>query len=133
MNEVTAAFEKAVEPVGEMARGLFHPPGMRFRDDSGDMHVARGQTNDEEDVVTDQSEYRPDFDREEVTGSQEFPVCAQELFPGGARAALGRWIDAFLLQHVGDGAARGLMTEIAQSTLESGYTPKLGSRGRSGG
>lgn len=53
VNEVTATVEKAFKAVREIPRGLHHPPGMRFRDDPGDVHVACGQTNDEEDVVTD--------------------------------------------------------------------------------
>ena len=67
MNEVTATVEKAIKAVGEIACRLLHPSGMRFRDDSGDVHVACGQTNDEEDVVTDQANCGPDLRREEVT------------------------------------------------------------------
>ena len=109
VNEVTTAVEEAVKPVSQIARDLLHPSGMRFRDDSGDVHFAGGQTNDEEDVVTDEAKCSPYLHDEEVTRCEQFPVCAKEFFPCGARAALGRWINTFLLKDIGDSAARDLM------------------------
>ena len=70
MNKVFAAVQNTVKSIGHIACDLLHPAPVRFRNDPGDVHIASGEPDDEENVVADESNCRPDFHGEEVTRSQ---------------------------------------------------------------
>ena len=65
----------------------------------------------------------PDLDGEEVSGGQDVPVRSEKLSPGCSLHAFGRAFQAVLLEHVGDGASRGLMTEVIEGTPDALVAP----------
>ena len=70
-----------------------------------------------------QAAWRPDLDREAVGGGAHVPVGREQLPPGRALLAFGGGFSAALLAHVGDGAPRDLMTEVAEGTPHTGVAP----------
>ena len=92
-----------------------------------------GQVHQDQHGDAGQAAWRPDRDREAVGGGEHVPPwAARHSRPGRARLAVGGGFEAALLAHVGEGAPRDLMTEVAAGYPDSGCRPTRGSRGPSG-
>ena len=91
--------------------------------DARDLTAAAGQVNQDQHGEAGQAAWRPDLDREAVGGGAPVPVGRETLPPGRALRAFGGGFSAALLAHVGEGAPRDLMTEVAAGTPNTGVAP----------
>ena len=123
MNEIAAAVQEPVQTIGQIPSHLLHPRPIRFRDDPRDVNLPRGQSNHEQNVVTDQTQSRPQFHAEKVGRGQHFQMGAQELLPGGSLLPVRHWVNPGLLEHLGNGATPNFMAEVLQGTLDAGIAP----------
>src|SRR5262249_30249311 len=86
-----------LKPPGQAPSLLGHPLASRVGGDAGEVDLAAGDLDEEEDVKT----LEPcRLDREEVAGQHLGGVLADELSPGGMAAAGSRW-DALAAQDPG--------------------------------
>ena len=95
----------------------------RFGADARDLNAAAGQVTQDQHGDAGQAAWRPDLDSEEVGGGAHVPVGRETLPPGRALLAFGGGFEAALLAHVGEGAPRDLMTEVAAGTPTTGVAP----------
>ncbi len=123
MNEITAATQKTVKAIGQISGDLFHPQPIGFRNDTGNMHLPRGQSNHEENVVTDQTQNGPHFHAEEIGGSQHVPVGAQKLLPSRPFLTIRIRVHARLLQDLGNRPTSDLVAQILQRPLDASVAP----------
>ena len=68
---------------------LIHRPDAR-RCDTGNLDLARGQFDEEQNEEALQPAPRPDLDGEEIGRHDQFPVSAEEFLPGRLAVPLGR-------------------------------------------
>jgi len=123
MNEITAAAQKPVDAIGQVPGDLLHPRPIGLRDDAGNMHLPRGQSSHEENVVADQTQSRPHFHTEEVGRGQHVPVGAQEFLPRCFFLTLRSGIYPRLLQYFGNRPTTDLMAQILERPLDACVAP----------
>ena len=123
MDEDPDVSQESVLGIGGVPHELGDPRPVGLGADARDLNAAAGQVNQDQHGDAGQAAWRPDLDREEVGGGEHVPVGREKLPPGRARLAFGGGFEAALLAHVGDGAPRDLMTEVAAGTPNTGVAP----------
>src|SRR5437773_3161630 len=73
--------------------------------------------------MRDQSPPRPHFNCQKVAGTQHLPVRFEKRRPRRASAALGRWLDAIALQHIGNRPTPDFVIKVGQRSLNSRVSP----------
>ena len=91
--------------------------------DSTDLHPSTRQVDEEEHQESGQTLARPGFDGKEVRRHDHFSLSGQEFLPRGRPLTLRRRFQTVFLQKVGDGAARHLMAQVGQRSLDSAVAP----------
>ena len=108
---------------GSVPHELGDPRPVGLGADARDLTAAAGQVHQDQHGDAGQAAWRPDLDRAAVGGGEHVPVGREQLPPGRARLAVGGGFEAALLAHVGEGAPRDLMTEVAAGTPNTGVAP----------
>ena len=119
--DVSQAF---VLGIGGVPHELGDPRPGGFGADARDLTAAAGPVHQAQHGEAGQAAWRPDRDREAVGGGAHVPVGRETLPPGRARLAVGGGFSAALLAHVGDGAPRDLMPEVAEGTPTTDVAPR---------
>src|SRR5947209_14820221 len=65
----------------------------------------------------------PGSDSEEVRRCDQLPMLCQKLLPSGLPVALRRWFDSVPPENLSDSAARQLMSQVCERTLEATIAP----------
>ena len=81
-DQVLFPAERAVEEVRDLAADLEHQFLVGRVVERDDLHAARGELDEEDDVVGDESARGRDVGREEVRRGDRLPVRLQERSPG---------------------------------------------------
>ena len=123
MDEDPDVSQASVLGSGGVPHELGDPRPVGLGADARDLTAAAGQVTQDQHGEAGQAAWRPDLDREAVGGGEHVPVGRETLPPGRARRAFGGGFSAALLAHVGDGAPRDLMTEVAAGTPNTGVAP----------
>ena len=123
MDEDPDVSQASVRGLGGVPHELGDPRPVGLGADARDLHAAAGQVHQDQHGDAGQAAWRPDLDREAVGGGEPVPVGRETLPPGRALLAFGGGFSAALLAHVGDGAPRDLMTEVAEGTPNTGVAP----------
>ena len=123
MDEEPDVSQASVLGIGGVPHELGDPRPVGLGADARDLHAAAGQVTQDQHGEAGQAVWRPDLDSEEVGGGEHVPVGRETLPPGRALLAFGGGFEAALLAHVGDGAPRDLMTEVAEGTPNTGVAP----------
>ena len=87
------------------------------------MDPARGKLDQHEHGESRQAAWSPDLDREEVGRGEGVPVSAEKLPPRPAFRALGGRFQAVFFEHVRDGAAGHVVSEIVDGTADARVSP----------
>ena len=123
VDQVSLVAEETVLTVHEIAGHLRHERGVWVRRDACDLDLPAGQLDHEEDVVSDQASPSPKVDGEEVSGTEDIPMRAKEVSPGGLLASLAGGLESMLLQDVGDRRSSDGVAQVAQGTDDLGIPP----------
>ena len=123
MDEDPDVSQASVLGSGGVPHELGDPRPVGLGADARDLNAAAGQVHQDQPGEAGQAAWRPDRDREAVGGGEPVPVGRETLPPGRARLAFGGGFEAALLAHVGEGAPRDLMTEVAEGTPNTGVAP----------
>ncbi len=123
MDEDPDVSQESVLGIGGVPHELGDPRPVGLGADARDLTAAAGQVNQDRHGEAGQAAWRPDLDREAVGGGEHVPVGREKLPPGRALLAFGGGFEAALLEHVGDGAPRDLMTEVTAGTPNTGVAP----------
>ena len=115
--------QASVRGIGGVPHELGDPRPGGLGADARDLTAAAGQVHQDQHGEAGQAAWRPELDREAVGGGEHVPVGRETLPPGRARRAFGGGFEAALRAHVGDGAPRDLMTEVAAGTPTTGVAP----------
>ena len=75
---VPLADQEAIFEVGEFPSDLFHPGGGRMGRATDEVHSARRQLHDEQQIVRDQAALGPDFQGREVDRGEDIPMRLDE-------------------------------------------------------
>ena len=129
MDEDPDVSQASVLGIGGVPHELGDPRPVGLGADARDLHAAAGQVTQDQHGDAGQAAWRPDLDREAVDGGEHVPVGRETLPPGRALLAFGGGFEAALLAHVGEGAPRDLMTEVAAGTPNTGVAPLAVLRG----
>ena len=78
MDEEPVALQQSITCICEIAGDLFHPRAFSSLADSCDENFSCSQTNDKEDLVTDDSVRSKCFDCEEVCRGEDVPMLFEE-------------------------------------------------------
>jgi len=97
MDQVPLARKRSVHNVGEITSDLIHPQSIRTCGNTSDLDAARGDLDEEQNHVSAQSLWRPDFHGKEIGCDDLFPVPGQELFPGRFADSVRRRLNAVAL------------------------------------
>src|SRR5215467_10407948 len=81
MDEITLTFEKPIDAIGEIACDLSHPQSICLTRNSTDLNSAPRQLHKEQHNEALESTWRPDLNREKVTGNNLVPMAVKEFFP----------------------------------------------------
>ena len=114
MDEPTRATQKPVLGIGDVPRELGHSRPIRVGAESRDVHAARGQLDQHEHGEPRQAARQLHLHHEEIGGRQHVPVGGQELPPGRPFRPVGGGLQPMAPEHVGDGAASYVMTQIRE-------------------
>src|SRR5262245_15133012 len=123
MNQVALAAQEPVDAVGQVARDLLNPRVVRIADQTGDVHAARLEVDDEPDNVADETAERENLDGEEVGRGDHAEVRLEEGLPRHRSAALGRGLQAILGEDALDRVSSQLVTKVAERTADPGVAP----------
>ena len=123
MDEDPDVSQASVLGSGGVSHELGDPRPVGLGADARDRNAAAGQVHQDQHGEAGQAAWRPDRDREAVGGGEHVPVGRETLPPGRARLAVGGGFEAARLAHVGEGAPRDLMTEVAAGTPNTGVAP----------
>ena len=124
MDEDPDVSQESVLGSGGVPHELGDPRPVGLGADARDLTAAAGQVTQDQHGDAGQAAWRPDRDREAVGGGEHVPVGRETLPPGRARLAVGGGFEDALLAHVGEGAPRDLMTEVAAGTPTPGVAPR---------
>jgi hypothetical protein len=122
-DEVARIFEEAFGCTRGVPCDRFHPVARRLGDNPGCADLARGQTNDEVNVVADLSAQGTYFHGEEIRCRQYVPAALEELTPGALLVPLRRGFHAGGLEDLHDGSPPNLVPESGQDSLDLGVPP----------
>src|SRR4051812_24958659 len=92
-------------------------------DQTGDVHAAGLEVDDEPDDVTDETAEREYLDGEEVRRGDRAEVCSEEGLPRHRLAALGRGFQAMLGEDALDRVSSKLVTKVAEHAEDPGVAP----------
>src|SRR5215468_11383357 len=81
MNQVALASQEPIDAIGQVARDLLDPSVVRMADQTGDVHAAGLEVDDEPDDVADEAAEREDLDGEEVGRGDHAEVRPKERLP----------------------------------------------------
>jgi hypothetical protein len=112
VDQIALAEEDSVHGVGDLAADLAHPQAVGGGGDTRDLHLARGQIEEEQHDKALQSPSRPHFDREEIRCRDPLPMSREELLPGRLSTPLGRGLEAMPFENRRNGAARQLVSQV---------------------
>ena len=112
MDEAPDVSQASVLGIGGVPHERGDPRPVGLGADARDLTAAAGPVNQGQPGEAGQAAWRPDLDREAVGGGAHVLVGREQRPPGRA-----------LLAHVGDGAPRDLMTEVAEGTPHTGVAP----------
>ena len=124
MDEDPDVSQASVLGLGGVPHELGDPRPVGLGADARDLTAAAGQVNQAQHGEAGQAAWRPDRDREAVGGGEHVSVGRETLPPGRARLAVGGGFSAARLAHVGEGAPRDLMPEVAAGTPTPGVAPR---------
>ena len=124
MDEAPDVSQASVLGIGGVPHELGDPRPVGLGAAARDLTAAAGQVTQDQHGEAGQAAWRPDRDREAGGGGEHVPVGRETLPPGRARLAVGGGFEAALLAHVGEGAPRDLMTEVAAGTPTTGVAPR---------
>ena len=124
MDEEPSVSQASVLGIGGVSHELGDPRPVGLGADARDLNAAAGQVNQDQHGEAGQAAWRPDRDRAAVGGGEHVPVGRETLPPGRALLAVGGGFEAALLAHVGEGAPRDLMPEVAAGTPTTGVAPR---------
>src|SRR4030095_3638344 len=100
MEQILAAFQETPGFQGHVPGDLFHPLFIWMWSHPGQANLATLQVNEEQDIVSDQSLERDDFDGEEIRPSQNIQMSANEVFPVGGVLSFRSGRDAVATQDI---------------------------------
>ena len=123
MDEEPDVSQESVLGIGGVPHELGDPRPVGLGADARDRNAAAGQVNQDQHGEAGQAAWRPDLDSAAVGGGEHVPVGREQLPPGRALRACGGGFEAALLAHVGEGAPRDLMPEVAAGTPNTGVAP----------
>ena len=123
MEEDPDVSQESVLGIGGVPHELGDPRPVGLGADARDLTAAAGQVTQGQPGDAGPAAWRPDLDRAEVGGGEPVPVGREKLPPGRARLAFGGGFEAALLAHVGEGAPRDLMPEVAAGPPNTGVAP----------
>jgi hypothetical protein len=92
MDQVALAAQEAIDAVGQIASDLPDPRVVRMADQTGNMHTAGLEVDDEPDDVADETAEREGLDGEEVGRRDHAEVRLEEGLPRHRLAAFGSGI-----------------------------------------
>ena len=123
MDEAPDVSQASVLGIGGVPHERGDPRPVGLGADARDRTAAAGPVNQDQPGEAGQAAWRPDLDREAGGGGAHVPGGRETLPPGRALLAFGGGFSAARLAHVGDGAPRDLMPEVAEGTPNTGVAP----------
>src|SRR6516165_4115071 len=123
MNQISLTDQEAFLSVTEVPGHLTHPQPLRLPGDSPDLHPSTRQVDEEEHQEPRQTLAGPGLEGEKVRRHDHITMPGEKLLPGGFPLTLRSRFQPVLLQNAGNRAARHLMAQISERSLDSPVAP----------
>jgi hypothetical protein len=123
-DQIPALPDQVAPGAGQVACRLSHPSVRRIWGDAAEVDLARLDMDEEQYVVCDQAESRPDFGGKEVGSEQAIRMGLNEVGPTDGVLPSWRGVDAVFLQNVLDGLMADILAERPQRARDTEIAPR---------